>query len=192
MEQEATQGQQQPSMQDEMKAVIERHLAEIEEEVRRRESVWDLIKDGRATIENEEQANAVGRLLVEATEELERVEDLAAQRIGRAKGKLQRLEYIFKGALEKFTKARLAGKKQRSLILDDVRLQLRKVNEHAETESDAELVAWCERFLLEAVTYPAKISLQVVKDWEAKNRKVAPGRIKVEEQDSFNYQGKKD
>lgn len=172
--------------------VAARLLVELEDEIKRDRGIFDLIHDGKAKIETQEQANAVGRAIVKAQADLERTRVLAEARIKRAEATLERLHYIFRGALTLWTQDALRGKKKRSIILEDAMLQLRAQGARVVTERDQELTQWVERDLPEALTYVPKVSLEAVKAWEARNGKLAPGRAEVGPTESLYVKVPKD
>ncbi len=161
------------------------HLAIEDEEANQRINPFDLINKGLVKIETYEEANAVASLLIEAEETAKRVKAASEAKVKRASGRSKRLSDIFSGALKLWTEAQVKGKKRRSIILDQAQVGLRKVPAHNETFCEADTIAWAESHLIEAIAYPPKLSADVVEEWEKKNGKPAPGRIKVDEHDSF-------
>lgn len=176
---------------EDLKAAIEKHRAELEEEIERDRSVFDLLgEDGRTVIKTEDHANLAASAIMRAMEELDRIQEIARQRIARAERRVQSLEFLFRGALELWTKAAVAGRKHKSILLEDAKLQVRTVPAKTETESEAALKAWAERFLPEAVEYEPKILTSIVKAWEEKEGKLAPGRHAVDSEERFYIYGK--
>jgi len=180
-------GEQVIQPQEDFKAILARQFAELEEERKEEDGVWSLVREGQAHVNTEQEANLVGKLLIQAEEEVDRVKALADARVARARGKCERLRFIFEKALADWTIKRLDGRKVRSLILDDVQLGTRKVPAKVETESPDSLAKWAEVECLEAVTYVPRVSIEIVKQWEDHNKKLAPGRVAREAGSMFYF-----
>lgn len=172
---------------EDFREIMRKHIEELKAERSEEDRIWGLVKNGEAKISTEDDANLIGKLLIEAQEEIGRVAALADARVKRAESKLEKLRFIFEAALADWTTRRLDGKKTRSVILDDVMLGTRKLPAKVITENQEELKKFCETELLDAVEYVPKISLDIVKDWEKKNDKLAPGRHQVPEGSAFYY-----
>lgn len=165
--------------------MVAEHRASEDEEAARDINPFDLINKGIVKIQTAAEANAVARLLVNADRRLADTKAIEAKRVARELSRATRLHGIFENALATWTRAQLQGKKKRSLLLENADLQLRKRGAHNETSSEADLTAWAERDCVEAVSYRPVVSIEVVKQYEAKTGKPAPGRIHVEESETF-------
>lgn len=178
---------QEPTQAELIARMVAEHKAAEDEEQSERLNPFDLIGPGGAVkINTAEEADAVARLLVDADRRLADVEAIEAKRVAREKSRATRLHGIFENALASWARWQLEGKKRRSVLLPHAELKLRKVAEHNQTFSDAELTAWAEREYVDAVEYRPKVFIEKVKEWEAKNRKPAPGRIHIDASEKFD------
>lgn len=180
-----------PSQDPAQAALIEKmvaeHKAAEEEEAAERINPFDLIQAGGVVkIEMQDEADAVTDVIVRADQALENAKAIAAMMVARAEAKARRLRCIFESALGRWARWQLEGKKRRSLLLEHGHLQLRKKAAHNQTFCEPDLIAWAEVNIPHAITYKASVSIDEVKAWEAANGKAAPGRIHVDEQESFS------
>lgn len=166
--------------------MVAEHRAAEEEDQAQALNPFDLIEAGGIVkITTLEEADAVAKLLVDADRRLADVEAIEAKRVAREKSRASRLHGIFENALAAWTRGQLEGKKRRSMLLPHAEVKLRKVAAHNHTFSEAELTAWAERDYVDAIEYKPRLSMEAVKAWEEKAGKPAPGRIHVDEAESF-------
>jgi hypothetical protein len=125
--------------------------------------------------------------MVEIQAEIERVTEAAALKVARLQDRLDGMNYVWFSALRDWAKAVIekVGGKRKSVILDNGVLGFRTSPEKVVTESEAELIKWAETECIEAVTYHPRVSVTKVAEWEAKNKKLAPGRKTVEPEEKF-------
>lgn len=170
-------------------AIVERmileHKTQEDEEQAQSVNPFDLIEKGNVKIGTDDEADAIAKLLLDADRRVAEVEAIEAKRVAREQSRASRLHAIFEGALARWVRGKLEGKKRRSLLLRSGELCLRKKAAHNETTGDGDLLAFVERDLPEALSYKPSISIEVVKQWEETNGKPAPGRIHVEETETF-------
>lgn len=145
----------------------------------------ECIKNGQATVTTEAQASEIARLINRAEREIEDVQAIATAMVAKAQARLKNLEFIFMTPLAIWTSARLAGKKVRNIVLEGGKLSLRKVPASIKTVDPANLLAWAQKDLPEAIELVPKVKTDVVKAWEAANENIAPGRMETPESDSF-------
>jgi hypothetical protein len=178
-----------PAAPEDPAALVERmiaeHQAQEEEEAREEINPFDLINKGVVKINTDEELDAIGKLLLDADRRVAEVETIEAKRVAREQSRATRLHAIFDTAAAMYVRRKLEGKKRRSWLGRFAEFCLRKKPAHNETTGDADLLAFVERDLPDAITYTPRVSLEVVKTWEAQNGKPAPGRIHVEESESF-------
>lgn len=175
----------QPSPEQLLEQMVKDHREQEEAEADQDVNPFDLIDKGSVKIGSIAEADAVARLLVEADRRLADVEAIEAKRVARERSRTTRLHAIFEGALGLWTRGQLKGKTKRSMLLQHAELSLRKRPAHEETSCEADVIAWAEREYIDAIAYPPKLSIEKVKEWEATNKKPAPGRIHVEESENF-------
>ena len=168
-----------------LKTIFDQHMADLAEERKGSEAIYSLIVDGRAHIETEAHAAAVVRAMAEIHDERERVEDQHTARLKRIDAKERSLRYLFETALAEWTARNLTGKKK-SIILPDGTVGMRTSAAKTVTESDATLREWAKVELPNAFNYDrAPLLMESVKEWEAKHGKAAPGRIQIDESETF-------
>lgn len=168
-----------------LKQVFERHMAELAEERTEADSIYGLLVGGRARIESEQHAALVVRAFADLAGERDRVEAQHEARLARIDGKERSLRYLFENALASWTAAHLTGKRK-SIILPDGTVGMRTVKGGIKTESDITLREWAKVELPQAFNYDrAPLLVQIVKDWETKHGKTAPGRIMVDDEERF-------
>jgi hypothetical protein len=171
-----------PTFQEVAEELIE---TELREKTTRVNVFADCVKDGQVTVQTEAHASEIARMINRARRELEDVQAIAAAMVARAEQRVKNLEFLFMTPLEIWTSAQVAGKKTRSLILEGGKLALRKVPSSVRTEDADALLAWAKEGLPDAIEMVPKVKTDVVKAWEVKEGKVAPGRVVTPERDSF-------
>jgi hypothetical protein len=169
---------------------LQRHVGGLREEEKKKAKVWDLLdpKTHRPAIASEEDANLVAGAFARAEEEIERIQIQAEKRIKRAKDRYFSLEFVFKTALESWTAQRIGRSKKKFIDLEEARVKFRKVPGGVRTVNMLALTEWAEKIYVEACSYPAVVSITKVADWEAKHKKLAPGRESFEEHEKFSIQ----
>jgi hypothetical protein len=166
---------------------MERIMAEIDEEAASDVAALQrLTQLPEGAVLQEEEAERLARLLVEAQQELEREQAAAKRRVARAAEKLQKFIYVFLPRLQSYARAALKGAKKKSIILGGAVLGFRTHPERTVTENLDALTKWAEVELIEAVTYTPRVSLTTVGEWEKKNGRLAPGRASQEETEVFS------
>lgn len=171
-----------PSMQEVADELIE---TELREKTARVNVFADCLKDGKVTVATEPQASEIARMILRAEREVEDVKAIADAMVRRAEARLNGLEFLFMAPLAVWTKARLVGKKERSILLEGGKLSLRKVPASVKTVDPQLLSSWAVVNLGEAVELVPKVKADVVKAWEAKSGQIAPGRAATPESESF-------
>lgn len=180
-------GAQKPETQAELiERMVAEHREQEEAEVAQQINPFDLVNKGIVKITSDAEANAIGKLLLGADRQLADAEAIEAKRVARARARATRLHGIFDGALRSYTADRLAGRKARNLLLENVNLCLRKRAAHYETSGEADLLSWAERDFVDAITYKPQLSMSRVAEWEKINGKPAPGRVEVEAQEKLS------
>lgn len=171
-----------PTFNDLVEAIID---DQTRESVKRCDVFRDCIKDGKVEIQSENHASEIARMVLRAERELEDVQAIADAMVARAQARVKNLEAVFLTPLAIWTSARLAGKKERSLLLEGGKLSLRKVPASVKTVDPQLLSSWAVVNLGEAVELVPKVKADVVKAWEEKSGQIAPGRAQTPESESF-------
>lgn len=158
--------------------IANRLFEELENEVELDRQSTKINTSGQVEIRDERDASRLSGLIIAAQRNLADVKDAAALKVAAAAARVQKLQYLFEGALRQWAQAELVSRKEKrkSIILDRAVLQFAKQSDRVVTESPDTLKTWAEASLPESVSYETKVSLEVVADWEKANGKVAPGR----------------
>lgn len=167
-------------------SVLQKQLDDLERERREDDQrLRDLLVDGRAQIETEEDAGVVVKVMAALDAEKRRVKRQADARVARIAERERSIEFLFHTALAQWTFENLKGKKK-SIILPDGTLKTRTVPEKVVTESEDTLRDWASVERPQALNLKrTPIIMAEITEWEKVNGKLAPGRVKQEEYQDF-------
>lgn len=164
-----------------------RLVDDLDQERNRRLNVFEeCIRDGKVEVTSEAQASEIARLINHAESDLENTKAIAAAMVARAEQRLKNLEFLFMTPLAIWTSARLAGKKERSILLEGGKLSLRKIPASVKTVKPEKTLDWAAKNLPGAVELVPKLKTDAVKEWEQQAGKVAPGRVETPASESFS------
>lgn len=162
-----------------------RLLSEFAEEVD--ETKTELSQIEKPVIDDKEASKLAG-LIVTAEEELARTKEAGKQKVARCQERVTALRFCFEAKLREYAERRIKGGKKKSVVLDAAKLAFRTIPDKVVTEGPDTLAQWAEVNLPEAVVLVPKVITEEVEKWEAKQGKLAPGRLSQPGEERFYIQ----